>query len=250
MCHINRCPNEVLLEIFSYLNHDHRTGFGPMHYSDGAPTEQVDFLPEEGYREPRWHFMEYLSEAGEKKPDRKILFDLRQVCQRFNTLVTPIAFSKIRIAHSLEHTHLLCQKLMKEKQKPLAGYVKHITISPRGLVSKYCSLQGGSMSGCYGKPMDYDPRWGTLFMEALKKLFYNLPPNVTELTIRDVDNINLCHESSIDFLNHRFHDLIAIVTRDFSNISTGQLRKFNFQTDSFSAMDHLHQYLRSGGSVF
>ncbi|KAK6341562.1 hypothetical protein TWF696_008634 [Orbilia brochopaga] len=232
MCHICQCPNEVLLEIFSYFDNDGKTSFNPKHYADGDPREQIYTIPDPD--EPFARDDETPEEAV-ARPDRAALFDFRRVCRMFNALVTPLAFARIRLAFNLEHTERLVRNLI-EAESELASHVKHITISPKAYLEKPCILENGRLTDSSGGNAHLQAHWALTFVDELSKLFTDLPPNTVEITIRSVYDTNWDHTNSIEQLNKIFY---LAISQASSSVSTKQIRKTNIHADDVDTMEHL-----------
>ncbi|KAJ6262983.1 hypothetical protein Dda_1541 [Drechslerella dactyloides] len=224
MCHITHCPNELLIEIFSFFDNDCRTGYEPKHYADGDPSKQVFTVLDPNEKPPPRPSYCLQETAGKLDRDRAVLFDLRRVCRRFNTVVTPIAFTKVRLDFCLEHTALLVRNLGDEKNITLASYVRHVSITPRSYVSRSWTAENGAL-----EPLDARTQSGLPFIHALQELFANLPPNITELTIRDLDKDSPqdFQKSTIQRLNKTF---FVDISQAAARSPTSQFQKINIHT--------------------
>ncbi|KAK6347934.1 hypothetical protein TWF718_005754 [Orbilia javanica] len=235
------CPNEILGEIFAYLNNEQ-----PKVYTWGSLLQSYD----SGLFDDTSETMEP-AELAAPEPARQViiksnnkaraaLFDLRLVCKRFEAVATPFAFSTIHLCHSLRLGPLVTNDLAdRTEQNRFARYINHIVISPMSLLPRASLYQAGLLFGA-----DHT-RWIETFKSEISHLFSNLPDSVTELTIRDLEAID-SEATLVKKINRLFFKAFAFSSRGFT---TTQLQKVNIYAQDSENIEYLWADFETIGSI-
>ncbi|KAK6532398.1 hypothetical protein TWF281_006587 [Arthrobotrys megalospora] len=250
-------PNEILLEIFSHLNVDTKTTFEWPDYTQLDPSLQVKYVEgcnykhQDGNRAPI-----HTPEENTNQPDRATLFNLRLVCRRFEEIVTPLAFSMIRLCYGFEHTQRAVSELTRGNDNPLLRYVQHISISPMALLPKVCKRSDGQLQELVTEettldyPYTHQSQWARAFIKEIQALFTNLPGSVEVLTFYELP-IPTSHRSlrsrvtssgnliDIGKLNELFNIAISYASNKFE---TSQIKSFNVYSRDLQHAENLWKY--------
>ncbi|EPS43610.1 hypothetical protein H072_2439 [Dactylellina haptotyla CBS 200.50] len=226
------CPNEVLMQILSYFDHDLVTTYECNYESDYDNIEPGSINENSSSN--------LLPTIAVEKIDRGFLFDLRLVCRRLEQIATPLAFRVIRLCRNFEHTQKAIEKLDNHSDDPLVVFVRHITISSISLIPRAYKMEVGDLIDENGKGFAeaFNARatqWARILIKDLRNLFPRLPPSLVEITITEMNHENVS-KSCIPILNNIFFVALSLA---FENCDSSQIQKTNIYAQLLIYVDIL-----------